>query len=149
MCTCFFFVIVYDLFFNPATNSGYLVAKLKNFNSKRRKLTPSQEKNLESDTGSDNESIAISQEDLSFFKNCLVEDERTIKEKLQQTLKARVRYCTADINILEAFPIFLYDSSLVIKILKCSKTYCLIHYLYPYRFYSILSSVTAQIQTSS
>lgn len=105
-----------DLFYNPENNSGYLAAKLKNLNTKLAKLGNNSNKKRklsEVDNDSDDEAV-ISEEDLRFFKNCIISDElNLVKQKLRETSKARQKFMTTCSNILENFPIFLYDSSLV------------------------------------
>lgn len=90
--------------------------------------TASAEPEKSRESGSEEENTStISQEDLDFFQNCLVDDLLVVKEKLQETLKARIKYCTAEVNVLQAFPIFVFDSSLVIYFLQLTKSSYLIH----------------------
>ncbi|XP_017483331.1 PREDICTED: uncharacterized protein LOC108372200 [Rhagoletis zephyria] len=105
-----------DLFYNPENNSGYLAAKLKTINTKLTKLDSGGKKKRklsEVDKESDDEAV-ISVEDLHFFQNCIVADElQLVQQKLQETLKARQKFIATESNVLEHFPIFLYDSSLI------------------------------------
>lgn len=103
------------MFYNPETNSGYLSAKLKNINSKITKLNNSGTKKRKLDTENENAvDNIISTEDLQFFQNCVVAEQlEEIKDKLRQTVKSRTKFCDTEANVLHHFPIFIFDSTLV------------------------------------
>lgn len=72
------------------------------------------EKKLEVNSDNCDENICISEDDLVFFQNCIVADNlEVVKAKLQETLQARIKYCTSNINVLKTFPIFVFESELV------------------------------------
>lgn len=105
------------MFYNPENDSGYLAAKLKNINTKLTKLDSGGKKKRklsEVNKESDDEAV-ISVEDLRFFQNCIVADDlQLVQQELRETLKARQKFVATESNVLEHFPTFLYDSSLVI-----------------------------------
>ena len=98
-----------------------MAAKLKNLKHKLTKLSDvsNKKQKLSSVENEDNESDGeeeLSQDDLEFFQNCVVADNlEVVKEKLRETVKARIQFCATEANVLQSFPIFLYDSSLVIS----------------------------------
>ncbi|XP_067622757.1 uncharacterized protein [Eurosta solidaginis] len=105
-----------DLFYNLEDNSGYLVAKLQNINNKLNKISSGGNKKRklsEAEKESDDDAV-IPEQDLNFFQNCVVAEELSlVQQKLRETLKARQKFIATAVNVLEYFPIFLYDSSLI------------------------------------
>lgn len=93
-----------------------MAAKLKNLKHKLTKFSDVSNKKLKlSPVREEGKEEELSQDDLTFFKNCVVADNlQVVKEKLRETVKARIQFCATEPNVLERFPIFLYDSSLVI-----------------------------------
>ncbi|XP_055915080.1 uncharacterized protein LOC129948207 [Eupeodes corollae] len=110
---------IHELFYNPISNTGYLVNKIKNINVKRHKCdgTYGQSKSIKLSQSLDVtiENIVLEQEDKEFFDNCLaVEQEEAIKERLLKTLEARKNILKKSIDIFKEFKFFTFNSNLIL-----------------------------------
>lgn len=111
------------MFYNPLKNTGYIVSKLKNIKFKRSKIeknvvTKKQKTNnfVNDVEHIDNSSEELSNidEDLEFFKNCVVSDQKDVlMVKLEKTLKQRRKLFQKPMDIFQNLPFFFFDPSLV------------------------------------
>ncbi|XP_036319817.1 uncharacterized protein LOC118734202 [Rhagoletis pomonella] len=105
-----------NIFFDAATNTGYLVSRLKNLNFKRKKLNRFQHE--ENDVAKVSlpslQQSCLTEGDIEFFKNCVLPQQRSaLEERLKKTVKERAHMCANGANIHDSFPFFFVDTELV------------------------------------
>lgn len=108
-----------DLFYNPKNNSGYLVTKQKNSNTKKHKVEgtygSTKKQKLTSNNDTDNESeTELDEEDNIFFRNCIVSEHfDIIKKRLEKTVDVRSKIFLKEIDLYQEFPFFFFSAELV------------------------------------